>query len=267
MNIQHERIRELCRMLNLSTIGEQYSSYAQDAVEQKHSYSDFLETLLRLEQQARLGRSRLVMTRMAGFPSIKTLDDFDFNFASGVPKAKIKELASLSFVERCENLVLIGPSGVGKTHIAIALGYLAAQSNIKTRFISAADLMIQLETASRQGRYKEVMKRLTKHIKLLIIDEIGYLPMTREQAHHFFQVIAKRYETGSVIVTSNLSFGQWDMTFAADKVLTAAMLDRLLHHSHILQCRGDSYRLREKRQAGIISVSQAKGSNKQEIVE
>jgi len=186
---------------------------------------------------------------------IKTIDDFNFKFATGIPKAKIKELASLSFVNRHENIILLGPSGVGKTHLAIALGYLATQANIKTRFISAADLMVQLETARNQGRYKEVMRRTVFHPRLLIIDEIGYLPMGREQANYFFQVIAQRYEHGSIIVTSNLSFGQWDNTFANDKVLTAAMLDRLLHHSHVLQCRGESYRLKEKKQAGLFEKS------------
>lgn len=127
---------------------------------------------------------------------------------------------------------------------------------MKCRFISAADLMVQLETAQRQGRYKEIMRRVVHHPRLLIIDEVGYLPMKREQANHFFQVIANRYEHGSIIVTSNLTFGQWDNTFANDKVLTAAMLDRLLYHSHILQCRGESYRLKEKKKAGVFEQPQ-----------
>jgi len=141
---------------------------------------------------------------------IKTLDDFDFNFAKGLPKKQIKELASLAFIERKENIVLLGPSGIGKTHLAIALGYLATQAGIKTRFISAADLMIQLEIAQQQGKYKTTLQRTVTHPRLLIIDEIGYLPFSREQANHFFQVVARRYEKGSIIVTSNLSFGQWD---------------------------------------------------------
>ena len=113
--------------------------------------------------------------------------------------------------------------------------------------------MVQLETAQRQNRYKEAMRRIVNHPRLLIIDEIGYLPMGREQANHFFQVIAQRYEHGSVIVTSKLSFAQWDSTFASDKILTAAMLDRHLHHSHVIQCRGESFRLRDKMKAGILA--------------
>lgn len=256
MNIQHERILSLCQQLNLSAIGTNYPHLAQEAATDDKGYSDFLEAVLSLEWEERQRRSRTLLTKIAGFPSIKTLDGFDFKFAAGVPKAKIQELASLAFVERQENILLLGPSGVGKTHLAIGLGYLASQANIKVKFISAADLMILLETAHKQARYKEIMRRVINHARLLIIDEIGYLPLSREQANHFFQVIANRYEKGSIIATSNLPFGQWDNTFAGDKILTAAMLDRLLHHAHVIQCRGDSYRLKDKFKAGIIQKTQ-----------
>lgn len=252
MNIQHERMLALCDQLNLPAMAQQYSVQAQDAAKKELSYSDFLEAMLKLEMNERKQRSRTLLTKMAGFPIIKTIDEFDFSFAAGIPQGKIKELSALAFIERAENIVLLGPSGVGKTHLAIALGYLATQANIKTRFMSAAEMMVQLECAQRQGRYKEAMRRIVNHPKLLILDEIGYLPMAKEQAHHFFQVVAHRYERGAMIVTSNLSFGQWDHAFAQDKVLTAAMLDRLLHHAHIVSCRGESYRLKDKQKAGLI---------------
>ena len=153
---------------------------------------------------------------------------------------------------------MLGPSGVGKTHLAIALGYLATQAGMKTRFITAADLLLQLDTAQRQGRLKQTMQRSINGPRLLIIDEIGYLPMTKDQAILFFQVIVKRYEKGSVILTSNLSFGQWDQTFAGNTALTSAMLDRVLHHSHVIQIKGDSYRLKEKRTA-IYAYDPARG--------
>lgn len=258
MNIQYDRIQQRCQQLNLPAIADHFSHLAQTASENNQSYTDFLELLLDTEQNNKLTRSRTVLTKMAGFPMIKNIEGFDFKFAHGVPKQKIKELASLAFIERQENIILLGPSGIGKTHLAIALGYLATQNSIKVKFITAAELMVQLEIAYRQGRYKEAIRRLVMHPRLLIIDEIGYLPLSREHANHFFQVIANRYEKGSVIVTSNLTFGQWDSTFAHDKILTAAMLDRLLHHSHIIQCRGESYRLKQKKKAGFLNVSESK---------
>ena len=143
----------------------------------------------------------------------------------------------------------------GKTHIACALGFKATQARIKTKFITAADLMLQLGMAQRQGKLKSYMQRAVIAPKLLIIDEIGYLPFGREEANLFFNVIAKRYEKGSIVLTSNLPFGQWPSTFSDDATLTAAMLDRLLHHSHVLQLSGESYRLKDKRKAGVIEES------------
>lgn len=181
------------------------------------------------------------------------MEGFDFKLATGVPRKSVKELESLSFVERRENVFLLGPSGVGKTHLASALGYLATKKRIKTKFITASDLMMQLGLANRQGKLKSFMQRSILAPKLLIIDEIGYLPFGREEANLFFNVVAKRYEKGSIILTSNLTFSQWPSTFADDATLTAAMLDRLLHHSHVLQLNGESFRLRMKKKAGVIA--------------
>ena len=150
-------------------------------------------------------------------------------------------------------VVLLGPSGVGKTHLALALGYLAARSGYKTRFVTAADLVLQLATARKHERYRTALRTQVTAPRLLIIDELGYLPLDREQAHELFQVVAKRYEKGSMILTSNLSFGSWDEAFAGDAVLTAAMLDRILHHAAVVQIAGESYRLKDKRRAGIMA--------------
>jgi DNA replication protein DnaC len=252
MNIQHERIEALCTELRLSAVAESYSEIAQTCAQDDKSHADFLEAVLQSEKATRQGRTRHTLTRLAGFPAIKTLDEFDYEFAGGVPRATIQNLSTLAFLERNENVVLIGPSGVGKTHLAIALGYLATQAGVKARFLTAADLLMTLATAVKQGNLGEVLRRTVLSYRLLIIDEIGYLPMAREQANLFFQVIARRYEKGATIVTSNLPFGQWDTTFAGDATLTAALLDRLLHHAHIVPIQGDSYRLKNKRKAGLV---------------
>lgn len=261
--LQHERITALAGELKLTALADSYGPIAQAAAKKKDaSYADFLEEVLRAEREARRVRSREMLTRTAGFPAMKTLEAYDFAFATGAPRAQIQELASLGFIERAENVVLLGPSGTGKTHLAIAFGLIAASKGWKVRFTSAADLVMALEAAQRQGRMKEALHRTVASPKLLIIDEIGYLPFGREQANLFFQVVARRYEKGSMILTSNLAFGSWDEAFAGDAVLTAAMLDRVLHHAAVVQINGESYRLKDKRRAGIMARPQRSETTK-----
>ena len=255
--LSHDRVAQLCEDLRLPGILDAYAALAAAASEQDRSFTDFLEDALSAEREFRRARSASTLVRMAGFPAVKTLEGYDFGFASSAPKRQIEQLASLAFVQRRENAVFLGPSGVGKTHLAIAIGRLAAGAGIKTQFTTAADLILKIETAQNQGRLAPALRNLGR-ASLLIVDEIGYLPLRREQAHLFFQVVAARYEKGSTVMTSNLGFGAWDQAFAGDRVLTAAMLDRLLHHSHVVQIRGESYRLKDKRKAGIVGPAREK---------
>lgn len=253
MNLQHQRIQALCEQMKFAAVRADWPAIAQRAAQEQASFADFLERVLAAEARSRQERKVATLLKLATMPAVKTLEQFDWKQASGAPKAQILELAHLAFVERAENVVLLGPSGVGKTHIALALAQRAVAASHKVRFITAADLMLQLSTARSQGRLKEYFNRAVLGPKLLVVDEIGYLPFGREEANLFFNVVAKRYERGSVGLTSNLPFTQWAGAFADDQTLTAAMLDRLLHHAHIVQISGESYRLKDKRRAGSAS--------------
>ncbi|SDP95584.1 IS21-like element helper ATPase IstB, partial [Paracidovorax cattleyae] len=250
MGLQHDRIAELCEQLKLTRLASDWPALAQDAARDGASFADFLERVLASEHAGREERKRTVLMRLATMPAIKTLEQFDWAQAGGAPKAQIVELGHLAFVERAENVVMLGPSGVGKTHIALALCQRAVMAGHKARFITAADLMMQLAAAKAQNRLKDYFNRAVLGPKLLVVDEIGYLPFGRDEANLFFNVVAKRYERGSMVLTSNLPFTQWHSAFADDQTLTAAMLDRLLHHAHIVQISGESYRLKDKRKAG-----------------
>jgi DNA replication protein DnaC len=254
MNLQMDRIQHACETLKLNRLAVEWSAIADTAAGTDNTLADFLEQLLSIELDAREQRTRETLLKFAGLPAIKRFEEYDFKFATGAPKKQLQELTGLAFIERAENIVLLGPSGVGKSHLALSYAHQAIQRGIKVRFITAADLMLQLATAKKQERLEGYIKRSVLGPKLLVIDEIGYLPFGREEANLFFNVIAKRYEYGSVIVTSNLPFSQWSTAFADDQTLTAALLDRLLHHAHIVQIAGNSYRLKGKKAAGISPV-------------
>ena len=247
-----ERVETLCAELALTAVADSYANLADEAAKKKRSFVEYLEQVLEAERTLRTARSREMLIKLATFPVVKTLEAFDFEATPGVPKTRIQELSGLAFIERRENVIFLGPSGTGKSHLATALGVRATERGYKVRFITAADLVLQLEKARREERFDQYLKRAILGPRLLILDEIGYLPLKKDQADLFFQIVAKRYEHGSVILTSNLSFGDWEKTFDGNAALTSAMLDRLLHHAHVIQIRGDSYRLRQARQSGLI---------------
>jgi DNA replication protein DnaC len=272
MELEQE-ITTLCKTLKLSTVASEFHTIATTAAKESWQYSQFLHELLKLENNSRMARSKNTLTKLAGFPAIKTLEQFDYTFSVGVNRKQIEELASLSFIKRNENIILLGECGVGKTHLAIALAYKVVQHRYKAKFTTIADLLANANKAKKERKYDAFLKSVTNP-SVLVIDEIGYFNMNKEEANHFFQIISKRYEKGSTILTSNLVFSKWTQVFAGDKVVTTAILDRLLHHSHIINIQGDSYRLKEKKESGIINSDLykfgAKSSNKsrqnQEVV-
>lgn len=245
-------IEQLCEELKLPVVAQEYNNLSIIASQENWKYSQFLEELLQQEYNEKMSRSKTILTKMAGFPAIKTIEQFDYSFTIGVNRKQIEELASLSFVKRNENIIFLGQPGVGKTHLAIALAYKAVLHRYKVRFTTITELIADANKAKRDKKYDSFLKMIVSP-SILIIDEIGYFNMSKEDANHFFQIISARYEKGSTILTSNLVFSQWAQTFGGDKIVTTAILDRVLHHSHVINIQGDSYRLKEKRESNINS--------------
>ena len=236
-------IESYCKLLSLSSVADNYEKVALDAAKAKLSYQDYLYKLLQQQIIDRVDRSINARIKKAGFKYLATLEEFDFSFQPQIDEKLIRELATLSFLDSATNILLLGAPGVGKTHLSIALGLEATKQRRRVKFISAEDLTNELITANASNILTDYLESMSR-IELLIIDEIGYLQLSKETSSLFFRLISKRYEKASTIITSNKEFQEWGTIFN-DDVIATAILDRLLHHSHPFLINGPSYRMKD----------------------
>lgn len=249
-------LEQLLNHLKMEHLQASLDSLCEHASKQDLNYREFLEQALAQEWGGRHQKGLESRLKQARLPWIKTLEQFDFSFQPSIDHKTVRDLAGLGFVERSENVVLLGPPGMCKTHLAVALAVKAAEAGHRVLFMTLDRLVSALVRSRQENRLDRQLQQLT-YPKVLVLDEMGYLPMSREEASLFFRLINRRYERASTILTSNKSFMDWGEIFG-DQVIATAILDRLLHHSTTLNIKGESYRLKDKRRAGLVTTPTTK---------
>lgn len=242
----YERLRENLERLKMKHTLEILDNYLEQAIKEETNVVEILDYIFSEEAKNKNKRAMEKQIQMSGFPMRKGMDDFDFSFQPSIDKRQLDEFCTMRFLENAENIIFLGPPGVGKTHLATAIGMETARHRFSTYYINCHALIEQLKKAHFENHLPDRLKVLARY-KLLIIDEIGYLPMDIEGANLFFQLIARRYEKVSTIFTSNKTFSQWNEVFA-DMTIASAILDRILHHCTVIHIKGESYRLKERKE-------------------
>jgi DNA replication protein DnaC len=250
-----DRILEHCQRLGLMNVKNSLSATLDRARCEEWGQVELLDHLLEEELCAREERRIRNALKLAAFPFLKTLDSFDFAFQPSIERARIMDLGALTFLGRKENVLLLGPPGVGKTHLAIALAVRACQHGASVYFTSLDQMIRGLREADTAGKLSRKLKSYTTKSALLVLDEVGYLPLSRTEANYFFQVVTARYERSSLILTSNKAVSEWP-ELLGDHALATAILDRILHHSHVFSIKGNSYRLRERMTSSTVGPSE-----------
>ena len=253
VNPQMERLERHLTRLRLTGTRVRLDALLEEGARSELSFLDFLDLVVREEVASKDAKRAKMRTLMARFPLDRHLEDYDFALQPSLDRRLVTELETGRYLANATNVLLLGPPGVGKTHLAIGLGRKAINQGYSCRFIAASDLVHQLAKAEEVGALEDALSHFARP-HLLIVDELGYLPLARQAGHLLFHLVRRRYERGSLLITSNQPIGAWGEVLG-DPVVATAILDRLLHHSHVLTIKGESYRLKEKRRAGIVPMT------------